>query len=369
MAKSSDKLQLKIKELDDLISNSKYNKRTQHAIGLYKAQLARLKDKQETQQSKKGGMAGGYTIKKSGDATVVFVGFPSVGKSTLLNKITNASSDVGSYDFTTLNVVPGLLNYNHAKIQVLDVPGLIVGAATGKGKGREVLSAVRNADLIVLIVDINNLGQLSVLLSELNKAGVRVNQKKPNVKIIKTAKNGIKVSSAVKLTKLNIPLIKAILNEFKIINAGIIFREDISVDQLIDVIESNKKYASGLVVLNKIDTVDSELIDVRIKEINADIAISAEKDYNLEQLKSLIFKQLNIIRIFVKEPTKEPDMSEPVILLKGATIESICSKLHRDFITRFRFCRVWGKSAKFPGQKLSLKHVLKDKDIVEVHLL
>ncbi len=368
MGKSSNVFQEKINELEDRISNTKYNKKTQHAIGLYKAQLARLKEKQEVQQSK-GGAGGGYTIKKSGDATVVFVGFPSVGKSTLLNKITNATSNIGAYDFTTLTVIPGLLEYNGSQIQVLDVPGLIEGASSGKGKGREVLAAVRNADLIVLLIDISNTKQSSILFTELDKAGVRVNKRKPDVKITKTAKDGIQITSSVKLTKLDKPLIKKILNEFKILNAGVVIRENISVDQLIDVIEDNKKYVSGLVVLNKIDSVDEDTLNEKLTEINTDLAISAEKNYNLDRLKQLIFEKLNLIRIYMKEPRKEPDLKEPIIFFKGVTVEGICKKLHRDFVSKFRFCRVWGKSAKFPGQKFSLKHVLEDEDILELHLL
>ena len=106
-----------------------------------------------------------------------------------------------------------------------------------------------------------------------------------------------------------------------------------------------------------------------MKKIHAELAISADKDINLEELKDKIFHKLNLIRVYMKEPTKEPDMNEPLIMQGGSTVEDVCNKLHRQFLTKFRFCKVWGKSAKFPGQKLSLKHVLKDEDILEVHLL
>ena len=117
----------RIKEIEDQLKTTKYNKKTQHAIGLRKAQLATLKKKSEGQ--KKAGSGHGYVIRKTGDATVVMVGFPSVGKSTLLNAITNQESEVGGYDFTTLEAIPGLLEYKGAKIQIFDVPGLVEGAA------------------------------------------------------------------------------------------------------------------------------------------------------------------------------------------------------------------------------------------------
>src|SRR3989338_7279529 len=126
-AKIKSSAQEKIKELEEELKNTKYNKRTQHHIGLVKAKLAKLKEKQESRVrvQKKGE---GYSVRKSGDATVTILGFPSVGKSTMLNALTHAKSATGDYDFTILDVIPGLLEYNHARIQILDVPGIIKGA-------------------------------------------------------------------------------------------------------------------------------------------------------------------------------------------------------------------------------------------------
>ncbi|MCX8147487.1 MAG: 50S ribosome-binding GTPase, partial [Candidatus Woesearchaeota archaeon] len=156
----------RIRELEELISKTKYNKKTQHAIGLYKAQLARLKEMQQGRIAK-APKTEGYAVKKSGDATVVIVGFPSVGKSTLLNAITGAKSKVGSYDFTTLSVIPGILEYNNAKIQMLDVPGIVHGAASGKGRGKEVLSVIRSADLALILIDALHPSHIDVIKKEL----------------------------------------------------------------------------------------------------------------------------------------------------------------------------------------------------------
>src|SRR3989338_4757013 len=140
----------KIKELEEELRTTKYNKATQGHIGLVKAKIALLKEKQESRsQSKTGKSDHGYSVRKSGDGTVLLLGFPSTGKSTLLNKLTDAHSEVAAYAFTTLTCIPGIMEYQQAKIQILDVPGVVEGAASGRGRGREVLAVIRNADLVL----------------------------------------------------------------------------------------------------------------------------------------------------------------------------------------------------------------------------
>ena len=166
----------KIKAIEDEIQRTPYNKATQHHIGKLKAKLARLKDEQIKRAAKSGGGGPSYAVRKSGNATVGLVGFPSVGKSTLLNAITSATSEVGEYDFTTLDVIPGELLYKGAKIQVLDMPGMIRGASKGRGRGREVISVARICDLIVLMIDVFETN-VPVLAEELSSAGIRLNER------------------------------------------------------------------------------------------------------------------------------------------------------------------------------------------------
>lgn len=356
----------KIKELEEELSTTKYNKKTQGHIGLVKAKLARLKEEYQRKAATKGG-GQGFSVRRTGDATVIMVGFPSVGKSTLLNSLTNANSPVGAYAFTTLTCIPGLLEYNHAKIQVLDVPGVVEGAATGRGRGKEVLACAQSADMVIILLDVFNPEHLEVVKSEIQETGLRLNQKPPLVRISKKPKGGIDIGTTVRLTKINEEAMKNILKEFRLDNSSIVIREDITDDQLIDVIEGNRRYVPGIIVLNKIDMVDNKELE-RVKHLlKPDICISAEMKININDLKELIFKKLEFIRVYCKETGKKADMEVPLIMRKGNTLKDVCLKLHKDFINKFKFARIWGKSAKFPGMQLRrLEHMVEDNDIVEI---
>lgn len=355
----------KIKELEDLIANSQYNKRTQKAIGIYKAQLAKLKEKEAGRSSS--GSSEGFAVRKTGDGTVVLLGFPSVGKSTLLNNLTDADSEIGSYAFTTLTTIPGMMDYKHAKIQILDVPGIVHGAATGRGRGTEVFSVLRSADLILILIDVSFPEHYNAILKEVYDSGIRLNSRRPDVKIKKTSKDGIKISKTVKLD-MDDDTIKEVLKTFRINNADVVIRTPIGVDELIDCIEANKIYIPSITILNKVDLVSKDHANNVAKEIGADMQIVAQNLGDMAQLQELIFKKLDLIRIYMKEPGKDADLDIPLIISKHSTIRDVCRKLHKDFVDKFKFARVWGDSAKFPGQKLSLKHTMKDNDILEIHL-
>ncbi len=357
----------KIKEFEKEISKTKYNKATQGHIGLVKAKIAKLKQEVETRarSAKKGE---GYAIRKNGDASVALLGFPSVGKSTLLNQLTSAQSKTAAYAFTTLTAIPGMLEHRGAKIQIVDIPGLVEGAAEGSGRGKEVLGVIRAADLIVMMVDIFALDQAQILLNEVYESGIRIDEDRPRIVIKPQARGGIKVGSTVKLTHLDNQLIEAVLKEFKITNADIVLREDASVDRLIDAVEGNRVYIPSLMVINKIDAASKELLESTKKRYPNAVYIAAEKKINLDALKDAVYSKLRFIRIYLKEPGKKTDKNNALILRTGTTIRGVCEKIHRDFVRRFRYAKVWGKSAKFPGQKFTLEHIVMDDDEIEITL-
>lgn len=162
------KIDEQIIETEKELRKIPHHKATDHYIGRLRAKLSKLYERLETSGKKSGG--GGYAVKKQGDATVVLVGPPSVGKSTLLNALTNAKSKTAEYPFTTVAVVPGMLEYKNAYIQLLDVPGLIEKAEEGKGRGREVLSVVRTADLVLIVVDVKTTTSIDKIKNILKNA-------------------------------------------------------------------------------------------------------------------------------------------------------------------------------------------------------
>jgi len=363
-------LEEQIKELEDELQRTPYNKATSKHIGRVKAKIAKLRDEAVNRAMKSAGGGEGYSVSKSGDATVVLVGFPSTGKSTLLNRMTGTASEVAAYAFTTLTVVPGAMEYKGARIQILDIPGLIAGAAIGKGRGKEVIGVVRSADMIVILVDVFNASHVDVLMKELYDAGIRINRPRPDITIKKTSHGGIRLN-AVGTLDLEIDEIRTILSENKIMNANILIRGGASQEDIIDAMFGNRVYIPAIVVVNKVDLVDPSarkaIEDDITERFGMDpIMISAQTKYNIEVLKEEIYRSLGFMRVYLKPQSGQADLEEPLIVRTDSTVEDVCRKLHRDFVDRFRYARVWGDSVKHPGQRVGLPHLLHEGDLLTI---
>ena len=361
----------KIKEIQDEIHRTQINKATEFHIGLLKAKIARLKhEMQENVHGRTmhiGGENAGFDVRKAGDATVVLIGLPSVGKSTLLNRLTNAKSRIASYQFTTLTAIPGMLHHRGANIQVLDVPGIIEGASAGKGFGKRVLSVARTADLVLIVLDVFQPDHLSVLNKELMEAGIRLDQQPPNIVVEKTSTGGIAVNTQVHIN-VSEGLIKEIMRLYGFHNGRVMIREpNLTDDQLIDALTGNRIYVPSLVVLNKIDLVNKGFIDKLGSKIgNSFIPVSADASTNIHALKEAIYYKLGLMRVYMRPKGGEPDFKDPLIIKNGATVQDVCNKIHRNMAKNFRYGLVWGKSAKFAGQKVGLDHKLVDEDVITI---
>jgi hypothetical protein len=359
-----------IKAIEDELLKTVYNKATSKHIGRLKAKLAKMKEEAVFRAMKAGGGGEGYSVKKSGDATVVLVGFPSTGKSTLLNELTGTESETAAYAFTTLTVVPGALEYKGAKIQILDIPGLIAGAAMGKGRGKEVIAVVRSADMIVILVDVFNEKHVNVLFHELYDAGVRVNVLKPDITIKKTSRGGVRLN-AVGTLGLDIEEVRSILTENRIASADILIRGNATQDDLIDAIMGSRVYVPAIIAVNKVDLIQEEEKIGIIKGITdrfdkKPLLISAVTGYHMEELKEDIFNELGFIRIFLKPQNGPADLDEPLIMRTGSKVDDVCRKLHRDFVEKFRYARIWGDSVKHEAQRVGINHALADEDILQI---
>lgn len=315
-----------------------------------------------------GGAGEGFDVGKHGDARVALVGFPSVGKSTLLTEMTDTESNAAAYAFTTVTAIPGNIFHQGATIQMLDLPGIIEGAAYGKGRGRQVIAAAKTSDLILLMLDATKGDvQKQLLLDELYKCGIRVNRKPPNVTITIKDKGGVAFNSTVPQTSLDAHMVREILRDQKIGNADINAHEDITVDDFIDALNiKHRKYLPCLFVYNKIDALVIEEVD-RLAHLPMSTVISSKRGWNLDILVDEIWEALNLIRIYTKRHGEQPNLTEALVLSREHnTILDVCRAIHKDFEKSFKQALVWGRSAKHSPQKVGLHHQLEDEDVVEL---
>ena len=359
-----------IEEIREEISETPYNKSTEAHIGRLKSKLADLKEKLENQSSAGGGQ--GYSVEQTGDATVALVGMPSAGKSTLLNALTNAESEVGSYEFTTLDVNPGMLKHKGANIQVLDVPGLIEGAAGGKGGGREVLSVIRTADLVVFVLSVFEIDRYKPLRRDLYDNKIRLDTRPPKIRITPKGKGGIDVTLAPEV-ELEPETVREVLRERGYTNANIAITEPVDLDLLLDGILDNRVYLPSLVTVNKADLIEPDYLDTvneELREYDIDpeeaVFISAEEEKGLDALREEIWQGLDLIRVYMDKPGRGPDYDEPLVLKAGQTVGDAAKKLGGDLDDRFRFARVSGPSAKHDDQQIGREHELADEDVLRI---
>ena len=196
-------IQDRIKAIEDEMARTQKNKATEGHLGLLKARIAKLKV-QLLEPTGSGGKQEGFDVGKYGDARVALIGFPSVGKSTLLSTLTDTQSEAASYEFTTLTCIPGVLHHNNAKIQLLDLPGIIEGASEGRGRGRQVIAVGRSADLILMILDAQDAAaQKDKITAELESVGIRLNQRAPDITFKRKAANGVIFNSTCNLTHMS----------------------------------------------------------------------------------------------------------------------------------------------------------------------
>mmetsp|Transcript_15391 Transcript_15391/g.60156 ORF Transcript_15391/g.60156 Transcript_15391/m.60156 type:complete len:366 (+) Transcript_15391:63-1160(+) len=357
----------KIKDIEEEMARTQKNKATEHHLGLLKCKLAKLRSQLLAPESGPGGKGEGFEVTKSGDARVVLVGFPSVGKSTILSELTETKSEQAAYEFTTLTCIPGVLNYNGANVQLLDMPGIIEGAARGKGRGRQVVACARTADLILMMMDATKGDtQRKKLEKELHEVGIRLNEQRPDIYFKVKKGGGVAFNSTVNLTHVTEKMVRSILHQYRIFHAEVLFRQDATVDQFIDILEEGQRsYIPCLYVYNKIDSITMEEVDT-LARLPHSVVISCNMNLNMDYLLEKMWEYLNLVRCYTKRHGDPPNFQEALILRQGSTVRDVCRGIHRDFEHQFKTAMVWGRSAKHTPQRVGLGHTLLDEDVIQL---
>ncbi|AMM54507.1 OBG GTPase family GTP-binding protein [Pyrococcus kukulkanii] len=361
----------KIRALEKMYALVPKHKGTEKLRLQIKRKLAELRKELERQRQQKKG--GGYSlaVKKEGAAQIVLAGLPNVGKSELLRALTGVNVESAEYPFTTTEPIPAMMKYRDVQIQLVEVPGLLEGAALGKGMGPQLLAVIRNADAIAIVVDLSEdpIKQMEILLREFERAGIKVNKRRPRIEIRKTPSGGIVINGAENI-KGDINEVMKMLREEKIHSAEITVKEPVTLEEFADALDDSLVWRKAIIIANKGDAPGSKENYEKLVKTYGDkfkiVPVSAKKKINLEAVKEALYEVADIIRVFTKSPGEEPAYP-PIALKRGATVLDVAERIHKDLVKNFRYARVWGKSVKFPGQRVGPDHVLEDGDIVEIH--
>lgn len=287
-----------------------------------KTRMSRLRE--ELEQAKHAGKKGvSYKIPRQGAGTVMLLGAPNVGKSLLLRRLTKATPEVAPYPFTTREPQPGMMPWEDVQVQLIDTPPITKDFMEGY-----LSSMVRGADGALLIIDLSH-----------DDGPTQADDVIQRLAATKTLLVGA--------DRHHVP--EAEGEEFD--------------DRIMRV--------KTLLVANKCDLPGAEERLEFVRELFGDRypiqVISAETGQGLEELRTGIYRMLDVIRVYTKEPGKPPDLKAPFTIPAGSTLLDLAGLIHKDFAEKLKHARIWGTGV-YDGQTVKRDHVLHDKDIVELHL-
>ena len=339
-AKTSEE---KIKALQEFLSAVPKHKGTENLVYWAKRRLAELKEEAELEKRKSSSLGKGlqFFVVKEGAGQIVLIGNNEL-KNKLMRVLTNVKTDPKDLP------VPGMMQYNDVKIQLINPPPIIFEAKALVGK---VIGLVKNADSLLIVI--KNKEEFMNIKDFLENNGVYL--RKPRGKVIidrsRHGRDGIRIVVLGKLIDTNENEVRNYLESFGIKNALVKIMGEVSLDDI-----EKEVFEAAVYKLGVVATVEPfELPDISVVNIN-----------DIGKLKEALFKSLDIIRIYTKEPGEKPT-SEPLAVKRGTTVIEVARKLHNELAENFKYARVWGKSVKFPGQKVGPDYVLEDGDIIEIH--
>jgi ribosome-interacting GTPase 1 len=304
----------KIKALEVMMAVIPKHKGTERLRGQLKSRMAKLKEELQKRPAVSRAEQA-YNIKREGAAQIVLLGLPNSGKSCLLSQITNASSEVADYPFTTQKPVPGMMKFENLQIQLVDTPPVQLDHVEPGFP-----NLIRNADALLLLVDLREdpIFQMEILLEELNNMRIKLIGKGP------------------------IPSPEV----------GWVFLRALLIGNKCDVKNAMEEYRK---------------FENRFKDAFPLLPLSARAGMNFDELKREVYQLLDIIRVYTKVPGKEPDLTEPVILKRGSTVEDVALSIHKDFAAKLRYAKIWG-SGKFDGQMVKRDYRVSEGDVIELHI-
>ncbi len=361
----------RIEKLEKFISLIPKHKSSEKMVAQYRHRLTVLRQDREDRRARRKMATGGpsYSLAKEGAGQVTLVGVTSAGKSALLNCLTGAKAKVGNYEFTTQLPEPGVLKYGGTDIQVIEMPALFEGALDSS-IGRQILGGIRNADLILLVIDLSKppTPQMEFLIKTLEDARIKLNKDPPPIRFAKTGSGGIHIIGVTNFQE-DPELIRRLFHRRRIHNCSLQFRGPATLEDLVEVLDSRTTYAPSIIIATKGDTSQSsrnyEALQKEYGERFPIYPVSVEKNRGINIIAAAIFEGLGVIRIFTRKSSGEIG-DKPLILPLGATVEDLAKRLHSDFLTNFRYAIVYRMHTGQIRKKVGLTFLLEDQDVIQI---
>ena len=368
--------QEKIEKLKEFLSLVPKHKGTENLRAQVKRKIAILRKEIAEKKRKKAGVGGPkFFVEKEGDAQIVILGPTNVGRSSLLSLLTNAKVEISNYLYTTKEPTPGMFHYQDLQFQIVEAPALMEGSADGGAWGLQTLTAARNADGLLLMIDLSRdpVEQFSLISRELEKA--RILTRKPRAKVQIERKYmgaGLKIVILGRLVDCTSKDVEQLLKSYGIHDATVKIQGEATIDDVEDAIFEGTVYRPAVIVANKVDIPNAAKRIEQLKGLVGEkmkiLPVSCKAKFGLEKLGSEIFEMLDIIRVYTKEPKERFPSKKPFTIRKGSTILDLAKQIHSDFYKQFSYAKVWSKRLRFSPQKVGGTFTLEDGDTVEIHM-
>ena len=368
--------QEKIEKLQEFLSLVPKHKGTENLRAQVKRKIAILRREIAEKKRKKAGVGGPkFFVEKEGDAQIVILGPTNVGRSSLLSLLTNAKVEISNYSYTTKEPTPGMFQYQDLQFQIVEAPALMEGSTDGGAWGLQTLTAARNADGVILMIDLSRdlVEQFSLISRELEKAKILTGKPKARVDIERKYMGaGLKIILLGRLVDCNSKDVERLLKSYGIHDATVKIQGEAKIDDVEDAIFEGTVYRPAFIIANKADIPD---VAKRIEQLKGLVGeemkilpVSCKAKFGLEKLGSEIFEMLDIIRVYTKEPNDRFPSKKPFTIRKGSTILDLAKRIHSDFYKQFSYAKVWSKRLRFSPQKVGGTFTLEDGDTVEIHM-